>query len=92
MKGPFIVSYDLRQPGRNYAALAAVLVALGAVRVLESVWVLPSSPHSAQAIHTLLAQHIDYNDQLLVARLSGEAAWSNSIAAPLTTWLHQNLG
>lgn len=69
------ISYDLRQPGRNYTQLYAALKSLGAtVRPLESMWFLASN-YSAVQIRDTLRKHIDMGDGLLVLRCSDEAAW-----------------
>jgi hypothetical protein len=72
----FKVSYDLHQPGRNYQPLWERLAAWNAVRVLESVWIVPRAA-SAAAIRDDLKKVIDPNDSLLVSGMTGEAAWSN---------------
>lgn len=69
------VCYDLRQPGRNYESLWARLRAWGAVRVLESCWVVPEAA-SASALRDDLQAFIDANDGLFVAGLTGETAWA----------------
>lgn len=71
----YLVSYDLRQPGRNYQPLYERLKAWKAVSVLESVWVIRWDS-SAVRIRDDLQKHIDTNDGLLVAALTGESAWS----------------
>jgi hypothetical protein len=70
------VSYDLRQPGRNYQPLWDRLKAWNAVRVLESVWIIPEAK-SATAVRDDLVQYLDSNDGLLVSGMTGEAAWKN---------------
>lgn len=61
----FTVSYDLRKPGRDYAPLLARLRALGAIRPLESYWVLKGT-FTAAALRDDLIKCIDANDGLLV--------------------------
>ncbi len=73
---PFTISYDLDKPGQNYEFLIARLRQLGAVRILYSMWVLKSSM-SAVEIRDDLQRAIDSNDRLIVAGLTGEAAWVN---------------
>lgn len=68
------VNYDLRQPGRNYQPLWDRLRAWGAMRVLESCWVVPEAAN-AVALRDDLAPYIDSNDGLLVSGMTGEAAW-----------------
>jgi hypothetical protein len=72
-----LITYDLRKPGQNYQPLWDRLEALGAVRALESVWVLKTAA-SAAAIRDDLLRFIDANDRLLVAIITS-AAWHNLI-------------
>lgn len=83
----FLITYDLKQPGRNYNSLFAAIRALGPgqyLRPLESVWILAiTSPLwvNALGIRNELAQHIDMNDGLMVIEITG-AQWAS--------WLHPN--
>jgi hypothetical protein len=70
------VSYDLTKPGRNYQSLWDRLGQWKAVRVLESFWLIDTAS-SAEAVRNDLRKHIDANDGLFVAALSGETAWHN---------------
>lgn len=72
--GTYAVSYDLRKPGRNYEPLWSRLREWRAVRVLESFWIVPDAS-SAAALRDDLIRHIDSNDGLLVAGVTGEMAW-----------------
>lgn len=72
-----LITYDLCKPGRNYQPLWDRLEALGAVRVLESVWAIKTAA-SAVAIRDDLLRFIDSNDRLLVGIITS-AAWHNLI-------------
>lgn len=72
----FIVSYDLRQPGRNYQPLYDRLNGWGAVSGLESVWFI-NADTTAENLRNDLLTRLDQNDGLFVGKLSGEAAWHN---------------
>ena len=69
----FVASYDLRK-NRSYEPLWTRLGEWGAVRALESLWLI-SADTTAAAIRDDLVRYIDADDGLVVARLSGEAAW-----------------
>jgi hypothetical protein len=73
----YAVSYDLRKPGQNYQPLWDRLRQWKAIRALESFWLIEANANSAAAIRDDLRKYIDDNDRLLVAALSGEAAWHN---------------
>ena len=70
------IGYDLDKPGQNYQQLIGRLRQLGAVNHMRSDWLLTTT-HSAEAIRNDLQRFMDSNDRILVAVLSGEAAWSN---------------
>jgi hypothetical protein len=72
-----LITYDLRKPGQNYQPLWDRLEALGAIRVLESVWAVKTAA-TAAAIRDDLQRYIDPNDGLVVARIAS-AAWRNLI-------------
>jgi hypothetical protein len=74
----YLVTYDLRQPGRDYASLWSALAGMGAHRVLLSVWVVQTGLEAEQIRNTLQRQ-MDPNDAIIVARLEGEAAWGNAM-------------
>ena len=80
----YLVTYDLRQPEKNYSRLFNVLEKYDHERVLKSVW-LVSSNESAEQIRNHLAQYIDGNDQLLVI---AAGIWAGQNLSTLTNaWL-----
>jgi len=85
----FVVSYDLRKPGRDYQPLWGRLAAWRAVRGLQSLWFINWDTNST-AIRDDLAKYVDPNDALFVGRLSGEAAWmgmQGTSGETLKTWI-----
>jgi hypothetical protein len=87
----YAVSYDLRNPGRNYQPLWDRLADWRAFRILESFWLIDANPNSAVAIRDDLKQRIDANDGLFVAALAGESAWIN-LKPGSDLYLTQRLG
>jgi hypothetical protein len=86
----YIISYDLRQPGRNYDQLFAALRAYGTwARINESVWAVVTTQTAVEVRDNLL-NRIDANDRLFVIRSGAEAAWRNQICKP--EWLKEHLG
>ena len=77
----YSISYDLLKPGQNYDSLIARLTALGAVRVEYSHWILKTATMTAVSIRDDLRRFVDANDRLLVAGLTGEAAWTTLLVA-----------
>ena len=85
-----IISYDLRQPGRNYEPLYEAIQALGSWwHCLESVWIVDTSL-SATGVRNTLGDHIDSNDKLLVCELTGTWA-TRGITDECTTWLAEHV-
>ncbi len=69
MKKVYSISYDLLKPGQNYDSLIARLVALGAVKVEYSQWVLKTATLDATSIRNDLARFMDANDLYLAEDL-----------------------
>ncbi len=74
-----IVEYDLRSPGRNYDELYKAIKSYGVwAHVTESTWFIKTNDTCVQVCNKLAA-HMDGNDRIFVAALSGVAAWRNVI-------------
>lgn len=80
----FIVSYDLKSPGKDYSNLYDAIRRYTSCRILDSVWLVDSSESAAQ-IRDYLKGYIDSNDELLVARL--RQAWATTFSDSATEWL-----
>ncbi len=86
----YLITYDLKSPGQNYNDLYEAIKNLGTWwHCLDSNWIIKSNS-SAAKIRDALTPHIDGNDLLLVAHLSGEAAW-RGFSDNCTSWLKDNL-
>lgn len=84
------ICYDLIQPGRNYAPLYEAIKSYGGwAHVTESVWCVYTEK-SCKEVCDHLAQFIDGNDRLFVAKLTREAAW-RGLPAEVSKWLQDNL-
>lgn len=87
----FLISYDLRQPGRNYSSVYTLLGAWGAQRLLQSLWLL-ASPLSSLQIRDSLRQHIDVNDGVAVFELKPGSNWATAAVEPAgSRWLQLNI-
>jgi hypothetical protein len=61
-----LITYDLRQPGRNYASLHEAIRAVGPWwHYLESAWLVDTN-QTAAGVSASLRPHIDQNDGLLI--------------------------
>lgn len=86
----YIITYDLHKQGQNYGCLHKKLEAYPTHwHVQQSVWIVETSADAAQ-IRDNLAACLDSNDKLLVAKLSGEAAWIG-YSSKVTAWLKGRL-
>lgn len=71
----YVVCYDLHTPGQKYECLTKKLEGYGTYwHVQGSVWIIETK-HSAKVVRDDLLGCMDGNDKLIVAGLSGEAAW-----------------
>jgi hypothetical protein len=87
----YMVGYDLNAPGKDYSDL------IEAIRGydnwwhhLDSTWIIVTNQTHIQ-IRDYLAQFIDENDEMLVAKLAGLAAW-RGFNTRGSNWLSNNLG
>jgi hypothetical protein len=87
----YMIGYDLNRPGQNYQNLFDAIKAQSKLwwHHLDSTWII-TSDKSAKEIRDALVPHIDRNDELLVAKLSGEAAWWG-FNEQGSSWLKDNL-
>jgi hypothetical protein len=86
----YSISYDLRQPGRDYKKLLAAIESYGTYyHCLESTWLIRTSDSAIQ-VRDRLMQFMDANDALLVTKLSGEAAWYG-LPNDGSTWIQQQI-
>jgi len=85
----YIVSYDLRKQ-RNYQPLWDQLKAWGAVRLLESLWLLTRT-ENASTVLAALSSLVDEDDGLAVIELKTGLAWTVKACQPTgVTWLKKN--
>ncbi len=85
----YLISYDLRQPGRNYIALYSAIKSYGTWgKINDSTWIIKSYD-TAMNITNNLRSHLDLNDSIFVIQTQREAAWYNVKAN--NDWLNKNL-
>jgi len=86
----FIVSYDLRAPGRDYTSLFTAIKSYNRwAHPLESVWAIVTDK-SAVDVRDHLWSYMDANDGLLVVGSSHVGAWMG-LGQRLSDWLKENL-
>ena len=80
----YLVTYDLRIPGRDYSALYKEIKSLGAsARHMESTWFVDSTL-SSNAIRDRLTRVMDANDYLFITRI---ADYSGRLPQEAWDWL-----
>lgn len=86
----FIISYDLRK-ARNYQPVWSALESWGAVRLLESLWVVSLNSGTAQ-IRDALQSLVDNDDGVAVIELKPGSDWSTLNAQRAgAAWLTSNI-
>ena len=87
-----MIGYDLNKPGQNYRNLFDEIKSISGTwcHALDSTWFVVTGL-SAEKIRDRLLPHMDVNDELLVARQSGEAAWCG-LPKEASDWLAEQLG
>lgn len=86
----YLITYDLNKPGQNYNDLYEAIKKIGLWwHCLDSTWIVKSDKTAVQ-IRDSITPHIDSNDSLLVAHLSGEGAWIG-FSDQCSSWLKNNL-
>ena len=88
----FVIGYDIHpSKGETYDELIAAIKIVGSTwwHHLDSTWVVVSQKTAVQ-IRDALIPHLRSDDQLLVAVLAGEAAWTG-FNENGSSWLKSNL-
>lgn len=68
----YMISYDLRTPGRDYSSLHESIKSFGVWwHYLESTWIVKTS-QSVLQVSELLRQRLDVNDSLIVVDITGK--------------------
>lgn len=71
----YMVGYDLNKPLQNYAELIDAIKSYGTWwHHLDSTWIIETDD-TAASVRDNLGQHIDGDDELLVATIKAPAAW-----------------
>ncbi len=87
----YMIGYDLNSPGQDYSELLEAIKSYGPPwwHNLDSTWIIRTE-QSAKQVRDHLKQLIDPNDELLVAELTGAAAWTGFSPAG-SKWLKDYL-
>lgn len=87
----YMIGYDLYRTGQDYTNLIEKIKSTFTYwwHHLDSTWIVKTDLTAVQ-IRDILKPLIDANDELLVARLTGEAAWTGFNERG-SNWLKNNL-
>jgi hypothetical protein len=86
----YIVSYDLRKPGRNYEKLYEGIQSYTTwAHINESLWAVVTASHTATQVRDYLSQFIDSDDRIFVIKSGVEAAWRQAMCK--NEWLKEHL-
>ncbi len=86
----FIITYDLNKTGQNYKNLEDAIKSYGTWAKITTTTYTIVTNSSAVDVRNYLQKYIDSNDELFVAKLSGEAAWTG-LGTDQANWLTKNL-
>lgn len=82
----YMVSYDLRAPGRNYQPLYDALTNAKAVKALQSLWFLDDPKPSTQ-VRDILRGLVDANDGILVIEITNSNWATVQLLPGAVDWL-----
>ncbi len=91
----YTITYDLRQPGRNYSALYDAIKELAGAgnwqHPMESFWVIAvcGNSYDSKQIFERLNKHIDANDSIIVTQMNLSDYYGKSSRA-LWDWISDN--
>lgn len=89
----YTITYDLRQPGRNYSALYDAIKELAGAgnwqHPMESFWVIAvcEDSYTSADIYARLREHIDGNDSIIVVKM--EHDYKGWMPTTLWNWLKE---
>ncbi|TAK05676.1 hypothetical protein EPO33_00820 [Patescibacteria group bacterium] len=87
----YLVSYDLRKPGKDYAPLHAFLKKYSAyAKPLESLWFV-KSPLTAEGVRNEIMTQIDSNDRLFVVNVTKAGAAWTGVDNANSNWIKANM-
>jgi len=87
----YMISYDLKMPGRDYSALYATIKGCGAWwHYLGSTWIVKTS-QTISDVATLLRSTIDQNDSIIIVDITGRTrdGW---LPQKAWDWIRDNNG
>lgn len=84
----YILTYDLKKDGQNYAALYDVLKSYSYARLSESTYLIISTKTADQVFKDFHA-HVDRNDFIFILECTG--LWAGQAAPNILDWMKSNV-
>ena len=86
-----LISYDLINPGQNYAALIQLIKSTGTwAKPLESTWLVKTSD-TPKGLYDRLSSVLDRNDKILIMNIT-KSDYYGALLPEVNNWMSQNLG
>ena len=86
----YLISYDLRSPGKDYTRLHQHLKSYNWAKPLESLWLIKSSLE-IEALRNTIQYYMDINDKILVVDVTKDAAAWDELPNDVVVWMRNNL-
>ncbi|MEQ1817715.1 MAG: hypothetical protein ABL871_03825 [Terricaulis sp.] len=71
----YLISYDLRAPGRDYTSLYAELARIQAAKLTLSDWIVELNQTPIQ-VRNVMKTYVDENDRIAVLQIVDWATWN----------------
>ena len=87
----YMISYDLKSPGRDYSSLYETIKSFGTWwHYLESTWIIKTQQTVSQ-VNELVRQRLDTNDYLIVVDITGKNC-NGWLPQKAWDWIKENNG
>ncbi len=88
----YLISYDLRAPGKNYSDLHNHLKSYYSwAKPLESFWLIRTTESKPAEVRNAIRKHMDTNDHVFVVDVTGQNAAWYGMSDKVTEWIKENL-
>lgn len=78
----YLISYDLMTPGKDYKPLWKALADIGAVRILDSEWLVRRVNTTPLNLANYCLGYMDANDRIFVTEVPANFAHRTLLASP----------
>jgi len=85
-----MVDYDLKAPGKDYTSLINAIQQFHCLHTLRSSWLVKAAV-TAEELRNYLFAHMDSNDGIIVADVTGRALAWQGLGEGATEWIQANI-